>query len=244
MTRATPSVPSTALGLPIPDAAGTHPVYPVMPARRRGAGIAAVLGAHLVLGWLMLTSSPSLRHAQSPSRSVPDIQWLFPQRAVPAPTVAEATPRPAAPKPRSRQPARRRPASAEVQPAVPVVPASEAVAPTPEPAAPAEEALRVPLDPARLVRDLKLSSMASGLDGKEKDAAARTLEAKLAQGFERAHATGDAGWLKSAGMKEISIPEANGTRVYQMRSLLGTFCVYVRNDGRPPVTGTCPRGTT
>ena len=240
MSRFPPPVPLRACAFSSPDRASMRGAYPV--GSRRGTGIVLAAAAHLLLGWGLLTNPPSTRGKPAPTaHSGPEIQWLLPRQAppvrmpaatpAPALTLARRAPPPAPPRrsqPVAAAPAEALSAPAAAAPPVPV-PAQEDA-----PAAPAR-----PLDAAQLVRDLKLTGMASGLDGKGKasGAAAMSLEAKLAAGIERAHA-GDKSWLTSNGFEEISSTENIGTRVYRMRSVLGTFCVYV-TDGKPPVTGKC-----
>ena len=99
------------------------------------------------------------------------------------------------------------------------------------------------LDPAALVRDLRLADAAVDGDEKKnvwKGPAVPSLEAKLAAGIERAHDARAIGF-GMAKVTEITSASDGTMRVYKIKTPLGSYCAYYRRDGGRPTFGICPQ---
>lgn len=230
-----------------------------------------------LLHMALLAALLSRQHAGSPARSADRsaIAWILPPAprsspaAAPAPAQAAATasrrraasPAPAAislPRqavqadtPARRAEARQETADAATDAAAATPPSTSAGGSEPvigdlsaQPAAPpmpASELLRLTLyNAGKVDNELRKGKLAPLLPAKD------TLRGKIDAAFEAAHQAAKPKWYEAAKVSEISAPGSR-TRVYKIRTALGTYCISVADPGssgmggnRGPLYSNCP----
>lgn len=221
-----------------------HPA-PTMP--RVSTGLLLTVLLHLILLYALLQAR-TRPMAAAPHRAQPPIQWLrLPPLPRVAPPVTRGLRRPHLPS----QPTASR--NAPMTSAAPsVTPRREAIAvqpnapgnepPTPDLTTPNADAPRSVADIMQQARrDLAGIDRELRKQHPERGSVAPpdSKQARLARGFEAAHAAVLPKWYEGATMEEITGGD-DRKRVYRVKSALGMFCITLDQDGKKNYTN-CPQ---